>query len=68
LINFQAKLNHFPHSFHQSVEIFRLRVAALKGRHGSDVVVVFISFDYNGESPLGFHTLILARQKGARST
>jgi hypothetical protein len=65
LIIFQAKLNNFPHSFHKSVEIFRLRVATSQGGHGSDVVVVFIPFDNNREFPLSFHVLILARERKA---
>ena len=63
MIVFQAKLNNFPHSFHKSIEIFRLRVAASQRRHGSNVVVVFISFDNNCEFSLSFHVLILARHE-----
>jgi hypothetical protein len=63
LIIFQAKLNNFAHSSHKSVEIFRLGVATSQGRHGSDVVVFFVSFDNNREFPLRFHVLILARQR-----
>ena len=63
---FEAKLDGFPHSFHESVEIFRLRVASSQRRHGGDVVVVFVSFDNNCEFPLSFHVLILARARRAR--
>ena len=61
LIVFQAKLDDFPHSFHKSVQILRLGVAASEGGHGCDVVVLFISFDNNREFALSFHLLILAR-------
>lgn len=66
MIVFQAKLDDFSHALHELVEIFRLRVATSQGRHGSNVVVVFISFDDNREFPLSFHVLILARQRKAK--
>jgi len=61
LIVLQAKLNNFPHSFHKSIQIFRLGVAPSQGGHGSDVVVLFISFDNDREFALSSHVLILAR-------
>ncbi len=63
LIVLQAKLNNFPHPLHKRVQVFRLSVATSQGGHGSDVVVLFISFDDNREFPLSFHVLILARRR-----
>jgi hypothetical protein len=65
LIVFQAQLNNFPHSFHKSVQVFRLCVATSQGWNASDVVVVFVSFDNNCEFQVGFHVLILAWQRKA---
>ena len=60
MVILQAKLNDFPHSFHKSVRIFRLGVATSQGRHGRDVVVVFVALDDNREFTLGSHLRILA--------
>ncbi len=67
LIVFQGKLDNFAHSLHESVQIFRLGVATSQGRHGCDVVVLFISLDNNREFALSFHVVILARQRRAHS-
>jgi len=67
LIVLQAKLNNFSHSLHQSVQILRLGVATSQGRHGRDVVVLFVSLDNNREFTLGFHLLILAQQEKSPS-
>jgi hypothetical protein len=40
-------------------------VATPQGRHGRDVVVLFVAFNHYREFPLAFHELILARQPGA---
>jgi hypothetical protein len=61
LIVFQAKLNDFSHSFHESVEILGLRVATSQGRDGGNEVVLFVSLNNNGEFPRGLHEPILAR-------
>lgn len=55
LIVFQAKLDDFAHSFHESVEIPCLRVAAAQSRNGSDEVVIFVPFDDYCELPRGSH-------------
>ena len=63
LIIFQAKLDDFAHSFHESVEILRLRVATAQGRNGSDIVVVFVPFDDDRELSRASHEPILARHR-----
>ena len=63
LIVFQAKLNDFSHSFHESVEILGLRVATSQGRDGGNEVVLFVSLNNNGEFPRGLHEPILARHQ-----
>ena len=63
LIVFQANLNDFSHSFHESVEILGLRVATSQGRDGGDEVVLFVSLNNNGEFPRGLHEPILARHQ-----
>ena len=61
MVVLQAKLNDFRNSFHKSIQIVRLGVATSQGGHGSDVVILFISFDNDREFPLSFHMLILTR-------
>jgi hypothetical protein len=46
-----AKLNDFPHAFHQRVEILGLSVATSKGGDHCHVVIFFISLDDNSELP-----------------
>jgi hypothetical protein len=55
----QAKLDHFPNAFHESVEVFGLSMAAPQGRNGGDIISVFVSFDDNRELSLSFHETIL---------
>jgi hypothetical protein len=56
----KAKLNDFPNSLHESVQIFSLGVAATQGRNGGDIIAIFVSLDHNGELSLTFHRTILA--------
>jgi hypothetical protein len=59
----QAELNDLPHSFHKSVEILGLGMAAPQGRNCGDIIAVFVSFADNRELSLSLHLTILAWKK-----
>lgn len=54
-ISFQAELNRFPGSLHESVEISRLCVATGQTRNSSDVIALFVSLNQHSEFALAFH-------------
>ena len=55
ILFFQAKLDHFAGALHQSVEVFGLSVAAVKGRNGGDVIAFLVLLDQHCEFPLLLH-------------
>jgi hypothetical protein len=59
----QTEFDDFPNTFHESVEVFGLSMAAPQDRDGGDIVAVFIPFNDNRKLSLSFHETILARKK-----
>jgi hypothetical protein len=60
---FDAKLDYLSNSFHERVQILGLGMAAGKGRHGGDIIAIFIPLDDDREFSRGFHKLILSWRK-----
>jgi hypothetical protein len=52
---FQAKLDHFPDTFHQRVQISGLGVAAFESRDGRHIIAIFVALDKDREFSRLFH-------------
>jgi hypothetical protein len=59
----QTEFDDFTNTFHESVKVFGLSMAAPQDRDGGDIVAVFIPFNDNRKLSLSFHETILARKK-----
>jgi hypothetical protein len=63
MIVFKTKLNDFPNTFHEGVQVLCLCMATWQSRNRGDVVPVLVPLDDNGKLSLGLHEPILAWRK-----
>ena len=56
----KTKLNDFPNTFHERVQVLCLCMATWQSRNRRDVVSILVPLDDNGKLPLGLHEAILA--------
>jgi len=52
---FEAQGDDLAHALHQSIEAFRLRMAAAKGWNGGNEIALFVLLNQDGECSLGPH-------------
>jgi len=60
VIIFQARLNHFARALHESVEVFRLRVATSQAGNCRDKIALFVALNDDREFARTLHKPILA--------